>query len=137
YNPSGISAGSQPDFYMGFMEGALRMWPSWHWNMLGHTWAFHTFLPAFLPLGLVMTGLAVWPFVEQWITGDRREHHVVDRPRNAPTRTALGIGMITFYGILWAEGANDVLADHLDVPLYWITWAARVGIFIGPVIAYI
>ena len=45
--------------------------------------------------------------------------------------------MITGYGILWAEGANDVIADHFDVPLYWITWAARVGIFVGPVLAYI
>ena len=45
--------------------------------------------------------------------------------------------MIAFYGILWAEGANDIIADQLNVPLYWITWAARVGIFVGPVLAYI
>ena len=96
YNPAGISAGSQPDFYMGFMEGALRMWPSWRWNMLGHTWAFDVFLPAFVPLGVLMTGLALWPFLEQWITGDRREHHVNDRPRNAPTRTAIGMAGVTF-----------------------------------------
>ncbi|HSZ47140.1 MAG TPA: ubiquinol-cytochrome c reductase cytochrome b subunit, partial [Streptosporangiaceae bacterium] len=51
--------------------------------------------------------------------------------------TALGIGVITFYGILWAEGANDIIADQLNIPLYWTTWAARVGIFVGPVIAYI
>ena len=73
---------------------------------------------------------AIWPFLEQWVTGDRREHHINDRPRNAPTRTALGIAVITFYGVLWAEGANDILADQLNVPLYWITWAARVGIFV-------
>jgi ubiquinol-cytochrome c reductase cytochrome b subunit len=136
YTPVGISSGSQPDFYMGFMEGSLRMWPSWTWDAWGHTVAWNVFLPAFLPLGVIMTGLALWPFLEQWVTGDKREHHVNDRPRNAPTRTALGIAGITFYGIFWAEGANDVIADHLDISLYLTTEFARYAIFIGPVVAY-
>src|SRR5580704_10494640 len=137
FNPVAMSAGSQPDFYMGALEGALRVMPAWQWVFFGHTFAFNVFVPALLPLGLVFTLAALWPFLEQWVTGDKREHHVNDRPRNAPTRTALGIAVITFYGILWAEGANDIIADQLNVPLYWITWAARVGIFVGPVIAYI
>jgi len=137
FNPVAMSAGSQPDFYMGMLEGALRVMPAWQWVFFGHTFAFNVFIPALVPLGLVFTLAAIWPFLEQWITGDRREHHVNDRPRNAPTRTALGIAVITFYGILWAEGANDLLADFFNVPLYWITWAARVAVFVGPVIAYI
>jgi ubiquinol-cytochrome c reductase cytochrome b subunit len=137
YNPVAMSAGSQPDFYMGALEGSLRIMPAWQWVFFGHTFAFNVFVPALLPLGLVFGGAAMWPFLEQWITGDRREHHVVDRPRNAPTRTAIGIGVITFWGVLWAEGANDVIADHFDVSLYAITWAARVGIFVLPAIAYI
>src|SRR6516162_4449825 len=136
YNPSGISAGSQPDFYMGFMEGALRMWPSWHWNVGGYSFAFNVFLPALVPLGVLITGLAVWPFLEQWITGDRREHHVNDRPRNAPTRTALGMAGVTFYGIMWLEGANDVVSRFLNISLYLTTEIARYAIFIGPVVAY-
>jgi ubiquinol-cytochrome c reductase cytochrome b subunit len=136
YNPSGISAGSQPDFYMGFLEGTLRLWPSWHWNVGGYSFAFSVFLPALLPLGLVITGLAVWPFVEQWITGDKREHHVTDRPRNAPTRTAVGMAGVTFYGIFWLEGANDVVARFLNISLYLTTEIARYAIFIGPVVAY-
>jgi ubiquinol-cytochrome c reductase cytochrome b subunit len=136
YTPVGISSGSQPDFYMGFMEGALRMWPSWTWDLAGHTVAWNVFLPAFLPLGVILTALFMWPFAEQWITGDKREHHVNDRPRNAPTRTALGIAGVTFYGILWAEGANDVIADHLSISLYLTTEIARYAIFIGPVVAY-
>jgi ubiquinol-cytochrome c reductase cytochrome b subunit len=131
-----MSAGSQPDFYMGALEGALRMMPNWQWAPWGHTFAFNVFVPALLPLGVIFGGAAAWPFLEQWITGDRREHHVNDRPRNAPTRTAIGIAAITFYGVLWAEGANDLLADHLDVSLYAITWASRIGIFVGPAIAY-
>ncbi len=136
YNPVAMSAGSQPDFYMGALEGSLRIMPPWQWVVFGHTFAFNVFIPALLPLGLVFGGAALWPFLEQWITGDRGEHHVNDRPRNAPTRTAIGISVITFYGILWAEGGNDLIANHLDIPLYWVTWAARVGIFAGPAIAY-
>jgi ubiquinol-cytochrome c reductase cytochrome b subunit len=137
YNPVAMSAGSQPDFYMGMLEGALRVMPNWQTVSWSHTWAWNVFVPALVPLGLLFTGAALWPFLEQWITGDRTEHHVNDRPRNAPTRTAIGMAAITFYGVLWAEGANDLLADHLDIPLYWITWGARVGIFVGPAIAYI
>jgi ubiquinol-cytochrome c reductase cytochrome b subunit len=137
YNPVAISAGSQPDFYMGWLEGALRVMGPWQWVFFHHTFAFNVFVPALLPLGLVFGGAALWPFLEQWVTGDRSEHHVCDRPRNAPTRTAIGIAVITFYGVLWAEGSNDVIADHFDIPLYTITWIARVAIFVAPVIAYI
>jgi ubiquinol-cytochrome c reductase cytochrome b subunit len=136
FNPVAMSAGSQPDFYMGMLEGALRVMPNWQTVLWGHTFAWNVFVPALVPLGLIFTLAAFWPFLEQWITGDRREHHVNDRPRNAPTRTAIGMATITFYGILWAEGANDLIADHLDIPLYWTTWIARITMFVGPVIAY-
>ena len=137
YNPLAISSGSQPDFYMGFLEGSLRIMPAWQWVVFGHTFAFNVFIPALVPLGIVLTAAALWPFIEQWVTGDRREHHVNDRPRNAPTRTALGISMISFYGVLWLEGSNDILADHFNVPLYTITWIARFAIFVVPVVSYI
>src|SRR5215471_12528474 len=136
YNPSGITSGSQPDFYMGFLEGALRIMPAWEWNVFGHTIPFNVFIPALVPLGLILTGAALWPFLEQWITGDRREHHVNDRPRNAATRTAIGMATITFYGVLWLEGANDIIADQLQIPLYTLTWIARFAIFLGPIVAY-
>jgi ubiquinol-cytochrome c reductase cytochrome b subunit len=110
--------------------------PAWQWVIFGHTFAFNVFIPALVPLGLIMTGAALWPFIEQWITGDRREHHINDRPRNAPTRTAIGMAGVAFYGVLWLEGANDVLAQHFDVPLYTITEIARVAIFVVPILAY-
>ena len=136
YNPLAISAGSQPDFYMGFLEGSLRMMPAWQWVIFGHTFAFNVFIPALLPLGLIMTGAALWPFIEQWITGDKREHHLNDRPRNAPTRTAVGMAAIAFYGVLWLEGANDVIAQHFDISLYTVTEIARVAVFAVPILAY-
>jgi ubiquinol-cytochrome c reductase cytochrome b subunit len=136
YSPLDISSASQPDWYMGFLEGAMRAMPSWEINFLGHTLTLSVLIPFLLPLGLIMTGLALWPFFEQWATGDKSFHHVNDRPRNAPVRTSIGVAGICFYGILWAEGANDVIADRFQIPLYTITWIARVAIFVVPIGSY-
>ena len=135
-DPLAISAGSQPDFYMGMLEGALRVMPAWQWVVFGHTFAFNVFVPGLLPLGFIFTGAALWPFLEQWITGDKREHHINDRPRNAPTRTAIGLAVVTFYGVLWAEGANDLIAQHFDISLYTVTEIARVAVIVAPIAAY-
>jgi ubiquinol-cytochrome c reductase cytochrome b subunit len=136
YTPVAISAGSQPDFYMGWLEGALRMFPNWTWDIGGHTIAWNVLIPALAVMGVLMTSLALWPQLERWATGDKGYHNVNDRPRNAPTRTAFGMAGITFYGILWLEGANDLIADHLQIPLYETTEIARYAIFIGPVVIF-
>jgi ubiquinol-cytochrome c reductase cytochrome b subunit len=137
YTPSSITAGSQPDFYMGFLEGALRIMPNWETNLWGHTIGWNVLIPALVPLGLIMTGAALWPFIEQWATGDRKVHHFADRPRNAPFRTAIGMTAVAFYGLLWLAGGNDILADRFDVSLYATTWFFRFAVIIGPIIAYI
>jgi ubiquinol-cytochrome c reductase cytochrome b subunit len=137
YSPVAISSASQPDFYMGLLEGSLRIMPAWEVNFLGHTVTFSALIPFVLPLTIVLGGAAIWPFFERWATGDKSFHHVNDRPRNAPVRTATGVAAMTFYGVLWTEGANDVIADKLHIPLYTITWIARVMVFVGPVLAYV
>jgi quinol---cytochrome-c reductase cytochrome b subunit len=137
YTPDSITAGSQPDFYMGFLEGALRIMPNWETNLWGHTISWNVMVPALVPLGLIMTGAALWPFVEQWATGDRRIHHIADRPRNAPFRTAVGMATVAFYGLLWLAGGNDVIADKFHISLYQTTWFFRFAVLIGPVVAYI
>ncbi|WP_433184590.1 cytochrome bc1 complex cytochrome b subunit [Actinoallomurus sp. CA-150999] len=136
YTPDSITAGSQPDFYMGFLEGALRIMPNWETNLWGHTVSWNVLVPALVPLGLIMTGAALWPFIEQWATGDKRIHHIADRPRNAPFRTAVGMTAVTFYGLLWLGGGNDVLADKFHVSLYATTWFFRVAVFVGPALAF-
>jgi ubiquinol-cytochrome c reductase cytochrome b subunit len=137
YSPAAISAGSQPDFYMGFLEGTLRIFPNWTWHVWGQTVAWNVLIPTIVPLSLFFGLAAFWPFLEQWITGDRTEHHLNDRPRNAATRTAIGVAAVTFYGVFWAEGANDLIATHLDISLYLTTEIARYAVFIAPVAAYI
>ena len=136
YTPVAISSASQPDFYMGILEGSLRMMPAWEINFLGHTLSMSVLIPFALPLTVILGGAAFWPFFEQWATGDKSYHNVLDRPRNAPVRTGVGVAAVVFYGVLWAEGANDVLADKLQIPLYTVTWIARVLIFVGPLAAY-
>ena len=136
YSPVAISSASQPDFYMGILEGSLRVMPAWEWNFLGHTVTFSVLIPFIAPLTIVLGGAAVWPFFERWATGDKAYHHINDRPRNAPVRTGIGIAAVVFYGVLWVEGANDVVADKLQIPLYTVTWIARVAVIVGPIIAY-
>ncbi|MET9344310.1 ubiquinol-cytochrome c reductase cytochrome b subunit [Nonomuraea sp. NPDC003804] len=141
YTPADISAGSQPDFYMGFLEGALRLMPAWEINLFGTAQAgtlpLSVIIPALLPMGIIMTGLALYPFAEQWVTGDRREHHITDRPRNNPHRTSIGMAAITFYGVLWLLGANDEISANFYISLNWTTYIGRVLVLAGPVIAYI
>ncbi|GAA4185594.1 cytochrome bc complex cytochrome b subunit [Streptosporangium oxazolinicum] len=140
YTPADISAGSQPDFYMGFLEGSLRLMPAWELNLFGGaggTLAMSVLIPALVPMGIVMTGLALYPFIEQWVTGDRREHHIAERPRNNPHRTSIGMSAVTFYGILWLLGANDEISAFFHISLNWTTYAGRFLIIAGPVVAYI
>ncbi|MBK5217440.1 MAG: cytochrome bc complex cytochrome b subunit [Propionibacteriales bacterium] len=137
YNPSEVTAGSQPDWYMGWVEGAVRIMPNWENTIFGWTFSWNVFIPAVLLMGLLFTVLALWPFVERWITGDDRDHHLLDRPRNMPVRTALGVAGMTFYAINWIAGGNDIIALKLHMDIFAITWAARILVFVAPVIAFI
>ncbi|MBF8190968.1 ubiquinol-cytochrome c reductase cytochrome b subunit [Nonomuraea sp. K274] len=140
YTPADVSAGSQPDFYMGFLEGALRIMPAWEINLFGASHAgtlpLSVIVPALVPMGIIMTGLALYPFLERWVTGDHREHHVADRPRNNPHRTSIGMTAITFYGVLWLLGANDEISANFHISLNVTTYAGRVLIFVAPALAY-
>ena len=137
YNPSQITADSQPDWYMGVPEGLLRAMPGWETHLFGYTLSWNVLIPGLVAPGLIFTAFMVYPFIEAWITGDKREHHLLQRPRNAPTRTAFLAAMVTLYGLLWANGGNDVLALVFHSNLNYITWFTRVMVFVGPVIAFV
>ena len=137
YNPSQVTAGSQPDWYMGWLEGALRIMPNWETNLFGYTISWNVLIPGAVVLPSLFVLLAIYPFVERWVTGDRREHHLLDRPRNQPTRTALGMAGVTAYGLLWIAGGNDIIALKFNLDLYAITWFMRIAVFVGPVIAFV
>jgi ubiquinol-cytochrome c reductase cytochrome b subunit len=110
--------------------------PSRENNVLGHTIMWNVFIPAVvLPL-VMFTLLYMYPFLERWVTGDAAEHHLCDRPRNRPARTALGAAGITFFSVLLLAGANDVLAITFDVSLNFLTWLFRITLFLGPALAF-
>ncbi|MFF5636828.1 cytochrome bc complex cytochrome b subunit [Streptomyces sp. NPDC012825] len=136
YRPDQVSTGAQPDWYMGFAEGLIRVMPGWEINLWGHTLVLGVMIPlAIFPA--VLAAIAVYPFIESWITGDKREHHIAQRPRNAPTRTAFGVAWITAYMIMLVGGGNDLWATHFHLSLNSITWFVRIFFFLGPVIAFI
>jgi ubiquinol-cytochrome c reductase cytochrome b subunit len=137
YTPSEITAGSQPDWYMGWLEGALRIMPNWETHLWGYTLSWNVMIPGAVVLPSLFVVLAFYPFVERWVTGDTREHHLLDRPRNQPTRTGFGVAGMTFYGLLWLAGGNDIIAKTFNLSLNSITWFMRFAVFIGPVIAFL
>ena len=136
YDPSQVTAGSQPDWYMGWPDGALRIFPGWETHLWGFTLSWNVFLPIIVLPGVMFTILLLLPFLESWITGDKREHHLLQRPRNAPNRTATLVALMTFYGILWSSGGNDILAIKFHLNLNYITYFNRVAVFVGPVLAF-
>lgn len=144
YDPSPVSAGTQPDWYILFVDGALRLMPGWlfdiipnEWEFLGYTLSWNILIPAVIIPGLFFGFLALYPWIEAWATGDRGEKHVLDRPRNAPVRTGIGVGLISFYLILVLEGSNDIIATLFHLSLNDLTLFFRVGIFVIPVLAFL
>jgi ubiquinol-cytochrome c reductase cytochrome b subunit len=111
--------------------------PPWETHLFGFTISWNIMIPGLVLMGLLFGILGAYPFIERWITGDNREHHLLDRPRNQPTRTAFGVAGITAYGLLWVAGGNDIVAAKFGISLNAVTWFMRIAIFVGPVIAYI
>jgi len=136
YDPSQVSAGSQPDWYIGFLEGTLRLMPNWETQLFGFTLSWNILIPAMVIPGLILTVMALYPFLEQRVTGDTREHHTLDRPRNAPVRTGLGVGFIISFLVMWLAGGNDIIATTLDVSVMSVTRVLQVSLFLGPVIGF-
>ncbi|MCU1515100.1 MAG: ubiquinol-cytochrome c reductase cytochrome b subunit [Microbacteriaceae bacterium] len=136
YDPSPVSAGTQPDWYIGFADGALRLVPpGWEFVLWDHTWSFNIIL-VLAVVGIFLAVVAAYPFIEGWVTGDKREHHIADRPRNAPVRTAIGAAGVTFYAVLWAAASSDLIATHFKVTIEGVIHVLQALLFIGPVIAY-
>lgn len=137
YDPTKVTAGSQPDWYMGWPDGALRIMPGWESHFWGSTWSWNIFIPVILMPMLSWVVVTSLPFLESWITGDKREHHLLQRPRNAPTRTAVMVAAMVWYAMFWLAGGNDIIAIKLHMSINQITYFLRAAVFLGPVIAFI
>ena len=137
YDPSPVSAGTQPDWYIGFADGALRLVPpGWETEWFGYTWSWNMLIPVVVMVGFLVL-VAIYPFIEAWVTGDKREHHILDRPRNAPTRTAIGAAGVTFYAAMWAGASSDLMATHFQLSMEGVIHGLQAALILGPFIAYI
>jgi len=136
YDPSPVSAGTQPDWYIGFADGALRLVPPHlEFVWLDRTWSFNIILPL-LVLGLFIVLVLIYPFIEAWVTGDKREHHIAQRPRHAATRTAIGVAGVIFYAVLWAAASSDLIATHFSLTMEGVIHTLQALLILGPIIGY-
>ncbi|MDP9389488.1 MAG: ubiquinol-cytochrome c reductase cytochrome b subunit [Actinomycetota bacterium] len=126
-----VTSASQPDWYMGWLDGALRLWPAWELRAFGFV-VPNPFVPGALLPGVTFVMLYLWPFLEARVTRDRRTHHLLDRPRDAPLRTAIGTSVFAFYAVLFLAGSNDVLAGAFQVAPETLTRLFRILVFALP-----
>jgi ubiquinol-cytochrome c reductase cytochrome b subunit len=136
YNPAQVSAGSQPDWYIGFLEGSSRIFPSWEIRIWHHT-VSDLFWPTVVLPGILFTLAGAYPFLEARMTGDRGRHNLLQRPRDVPVRTSLGTMALSFYVVLWLSGGNDIIANRFDISLNATTWIGRIGMIVVPPLAYV
>ena len=134
YNPSQVSAGSQPDVYMLWTDGAARVMPAWE-LYLGNYTIPGAFWVALL-CGLMVVLLITYPFIEQKVTGDTAHHNLLQRPRDVPVRTGVGVMGLTFFLLLTISGGNDHIAHFFQISLNAMTWFGRIGLIVLPPLAF-
>lgn len=135
YEAAVVSAGSQPDWYVMFLDGAMRLMPAWEIRAFGYT-VSPVFWPAVVLPGILTVVPMLYPFIEARIRKDKASHNVLQRPRDVPERTGLGVASIVFYLVLAFSGGNDIIADKFHISLNAMTWAGRIGLLILPPLGY-
>lgn len=128
---------AQPDWYMGWLEGTLRLMPSWEWTGFGHTFAFVLFFPAvFFPLATFALFYMI-PSIDRWLTGDHGMHHLATPPRERPVHTAFGASAVALYVMVTWAGGDDVLSHWLHVSIEVMVWTLRFAVFVVPGIVFL
>ena len=134
YNPSQVSAGSQPDVYMLWTDGVARVMPAWELYIGGKTIPSAFWVA--LMCGVMVVLLFAYPFLEKKATGDDAHHNLLQRPRDVPARTAIGAMAITFFLLVTISGGNDHVAHFFNISLNAMTWFGRIGLVILPALVY-
>jgi ubiquinol-cytochrome c reductase cytochrome b subunit len=136
FDASLVSSPAQPDWYVGWLDGALRIFPPFEPVILGITIPA-VFLPGIVLPGILFTIVALWPFVEARIMRDDREHHLLDDPWDHPVRLASGLAILTVFGVLTLAGGNDVLAFYFGTDVHTLTVLFRWLSLILPVAVWL
>ena len=136
FDASVVSSPAQPDWYVGWLDGALRIFPPFEPVVLGITFP-SVFLPGIVLPGILFTIVALWPFVEARITRDHSEHHLLDDPWDHPVRLASGLAILAVFGVLTLAGGNDVLAFYFGTDVHTLTVLFRWLSLILPVVVWL
>ncbi len=136
YEASRISYAVQPDWYMGFLDGALRIFPAWSFHSFGYTIPLEVTIPAVIFPGLVFGLAYAWPALERIVTKDHASHNLLDRPSQRPKRTAAGAAVFAALFMLFVASSTDVIANFFHVSLNTVLWSMRVLVLISPFVAY-
>ena len=134
-DPANTSAGVGPAWYLAFLDGALRLAPGWEAVWWGKTISFAILLPVGIcTLFLALVG--IYPFIEERVTRDRREHNLLERPRSNPIRTGVGVAGVVFYGTLWAAAGADTMAVQFHLSVNALIHLFQALLILGPPIAF-
>ena len=136
FKAANVTSPAQPDWYLAWADGLLRLGGPWSLQIFGYTIS-ENFWPAILFPGLAFSVITLWPWIERRFTRDRVEHHLLDRPRDAPARTATGVAGLLLFFIPFLEGGNDIIAVLLKVPVETITRILQYAFFTAPVVAWL
>ncbi|AEV82548.1 menaquinol-cytochrome C reductase cytochrome b subunit [Actinoplanes sp. SE50] len=138
YLASEVSSASQPDWYVMFMDGLVRLMPNWQiYIPFGDGYSIPPlFWPAVVGLGALFTLPMLYPWLEARKLKDNRSHHLLQRPRDNPERVGIGMMAFTFFLVATISGGNDVIADKFHISLNAMTWAGRIGLLVLPPLAY-
>ncbi len=131
YKPWDATTLAQPDWYTGWLEGSVRLFPSWD-IVIGGFRLPGLFWPAVVLPGLVLTPLLVWPLVERVATGDSRYHNLIDTPCVHPGRSAIAAGTMTFLFTLLFAGGDDVWSVLFGWPIESLVLGFRIAVIVLP-----
>ncbi|HET9058900.1 MAG TPA: cytochrome b N-terminal domain-containing protein [Acidimicrobiales bacterium] len=127
------SAGTQPDWYVGWLDGALRLWPHWEFRSFGHEIA-NPFFPGILLPGIVFGVIYAWPWIDKRLYADYGEHNLLDRPRDKPLRTAIGVGALCFFADLTIASATDLIGNALSMSFELLIEILQYASFVAPIV---
>jgi ubiquinol-cytochrome c reductase cytochrome b subunit len=136
FEPADVTSPAQPDWYIGFLDGALRLGPPWDLTLFGYTIS-EVFWPAILFPGIAFGILTLWPWIERRFTKDHAEHHLLDLPRDAPVRTGIGAAGLMVFFIMFLEGGNDIFGVLLNVSVETITRILQWSLLIAPIVTFL
>jgi ubiquinol-cytochrome c reductase cytochrome b subunit len=136
YHPYEATNGAQPDWYMGWLIGALRLMPPLEIHVFGYTLVPNAFFGgALFPL-IVFGLLYLWPVIERKITGDDRRHDLLDRPRDRPWRTATISAFFSWVAIVFLAGSQDQVALHFHISYVGLIWFFRIASIVVPFVVF-